>query len=118
MRTSGKAAVAAIFLLLHHHHDDHHQPPLVVLLVLHNSRIAAIEMAKCEFVSGLDSGEACEDEFNDLEKEFDLIPEVAVNENLKPEQMIKVFVLTPHQNTPATISVAGRVIARQYIQKV
>ncbi|TQD84952.1 hypothetical protein C1H46_029468 [Malus baccata] len=45
---------------------------------------------KCDFVKGMDSNSS-----TDIKKVFDLILEVAVNENLEPEQMIKkVFVFS------------------------
>ncbi|PQQ21751.1 uncharacterized protein Pyn_38150 [Prunus yedoensis var. nudiflora] len=51
-------------------------------------------MNKCEFVSNMQK-----DQNLDFQKVFDLILEVAVNGNLKPEQMInKVFVLTEYKH--------------------
>ncbi|KAM1339974.1 hypothetical protein ACFX2H_038430 [Malus domestica] len=61
---------------------------------------------KCEFVKRMDSNSACKCDFvkrmdhnssTDIKKVFDLILEVAVNENLEPDRMIKKVFMFSHQ---------------------
>ncbi|CAN6578476.1 unnamed protein product [Malus baccata var. baccata] len=61
---------------------------------------------KCEFVKRMDNNSACKCDFvkrmdrnssTDIKKVFDLILEVAVNENLEPERMIKKVFAFSHQ---------------------